>query len=129
MFIAIDFDGTIVDHRFPEIGRPVPGAFTWIKRFKDAGATLILWTMRSDSSAYGDTLSDAVKFCRKNGVEFDLVNSNPQDWTSSPKVLAHAYIDDAAIGCPLRSNPRMGGRPFVDWDIVGPTVMKLFDTP
>ena len=46
--IAVDFDGTIVDHVFPEIGAAVPGAFKWLKRFKEAGATLILWTMRSD---------------------------------------------------------------------------------
>ena len=54
MFIAIDFDGTIVDHRFPEIGKPVPGAFEWMKKFKEAGAKLILWTMRSDGQANGE---------------------------------------------------------------------------
>jgi len=48
MYICIDFDGTIVDHRFPEIGPPVPGAVEWMLRFQEAGAKLILFTMRSD---------------------------------------------------------------------------------
>ncbi len=57
LYIAVDFDGTIVDHQFPEIGKAVPGAFDWLKRFKEAGATLILWTMRSDGQEYGDVLT------------------------------------------------------------------------
>ena len=124
MFIAIDFDGTIVDHRFPEIGKPVPGAFEWMKKFKEAGADLILWTMRSDGQANGDVLTEAVKFCEDNGVVFDYINENPQNWTTSPKAYAHFYIDDRAFGCPLRKNPRMGGQPMVDWSKVGPTIMK-----
>ena len=124
-FIAVDFDGTIVDHRFPDIGSPVPGALEWLRAFKEAGATLILWTMRSDGQESGDVLTQAVEFCRSNGVEFDFANEHPQDWTTSPKAYAHVYIDDAAFGCPLRKNPRCGGRPFVDWDVVGPSVMEM----
>ncbi len=48
MKVAIDFDGTIVEHKFPEVGKPVPGAIEWMKKWQDAGAQLILWTMRSD---------------------------------------------------------------------------------
>lgn len=127
MIIAVDFDGTIVDHRFPDIGAPVPGAFEWIKRFKELGATLILWTMRSDGQVHGNVLTEAVEFCRKHGVEFDYHNEHPQDWTTSNKAYAHQYIDDAAACCPLRENPRMGGRPYVDWDIVGPAVLDWFE--
>lgn len=126
MIIAIDFDGTITDHRYPDLGRPVPGAFEWMKRFQAAGATLILWTMRSDGPD-GPLLTEADDFCRENGVIFKHVNENPQAWTTSPKVLAHAYIDDSAIGCPLKENPRMCGRPIVDWDIVGPLVMAMIE--
>ncbi len=122
--IAVDFDGTIADHVFPDIGTPVPGAFEWLKAFREAGATLVLWTMRSDGQEYGDVLSDAVAFCQENGLLFDHVNEHPQDWTTSPKAYAKVYIDDAAFGCPLRDNPS-GGRPFVDWDMVGPVVMEL----
>lgn len=127
MILCIDFDGTLVDHRFPDIGEPVPGAFRWLKRFQELGALLILYTMRSDGrtgvgKANGPVLTEAVEFCRKQGIEFWAVNDNPEQttWTASRKVYAHAYIDDAAIGCPLRENPRLGGSPFVDWDIVGP---------
>ncbi len=131
MFIAIDFDGTIVDHRFPEIGEPNPGAIDWMKRFQEAGAKLILWTMRSDGAGDGmNTLTEAVEYCRRNGVEFFGINGNAEQssWTNSPKAYAHTYIDDAAFGCPLRENPRMGGRPFVDWDAVGPRVMEMIES-
>lgn len=119
MDIAIDFDGTIADHCFPSIGDPVPGAFEWMKRFQDAGARLILFTMRSDR-----TLVQAVKFCQQRGIEFFGLNNNPEQrrWTSSPKAYAEIYIDDAAFGCPLLVNP--GGRAYVDWSIVGPEVLE-----
>lgn len=129
MIIAVDFDGTIVDHRFPDIGQESPGAIKWLKAFQDAGAKLILWTMRSDGSVDETPLADAVAFCRERGLEFWGVNANPEQasWTQSPKVYAHVYIDDAALGCPLRENPRAGGRPFVEWDIVGPLVMASLE--
>lgn len=128
--IAIDFDGTIVEHVFPEIGKPVPGAFKWLKKFQKAGARLILWTMRSDGQDAGDVLTQAVEFCREHGVEFFGVNCNPEQssWTTSPKAYAQIYVDDAAFGCPLRENPRMGGRPFVDWDAVGPSLLTTIES-
>ncbi len=129
MNIAIDFDGTIVAHEFPDIGEEVPGAFEWMKKFQEAGCNLILWTMRSDGQEVGEVLTHAVEYCRERGIEFFGVNQNPkQDWSTSPKAYAHVYIDDAAFGCPLRENPKMGGRPFVDWDIVGPAVFAMIET-
>jgi hypothetical protein len=82
--------------------------------------------MRSDGQKHGDALTQAVEFCRQNGVEFAGVNTNPgqERWTLSPKAYCQLYIDDAALGCPLRENPKMGGRPFVDWSQVGPMVME-----
>src|SRR5687767_11732671 len=127
MIIAIDFDGTIVDHRYPEIGTPVPGAFHWMGVFQDHGARLVLWTMRSVSNHnYGDMLTPAVDFCRANGIQFWAINENPEQhvWTRSPKLFAHYVIDDHNAGCPLHQNPRMGGRPYVDWDVVGPWVFE-----
>jgi len=122
MYIAIDFDGTIVAHRYPRIGNPVPGALNWMKQFQEAGAKLILWTMRS-----GQELQDAIDYCEANGVVFHAHNNNPSqaDWTESPKCYAHWYVDDSAFGCPLRENPAMGGRPFVDWDVVGPQLLEI----
>lgn len=128
MIIAIDFDGTIVTHEFPEIGTPAPEAIGWMKKFQEAGAKLVLWTMRSDGESHGrKVLTEAVEYCRRNGIEFFGVNSNPTQyrWTTSPKAYAHIYIDDAAFGCPLLPNPKAGGRPYVDWSVVGPAVLEL----
>ena len=127
--VAVDFDGTIVEHDFPKIGKPVPGAIEWLREWRKCGATLILWTMRSDNDE-GDFLKAAVSYCRVRGVEFDYVNSVPSDriWTLSPKVHAHVYVDDAAFGCPLIAVP--GGRPVVDWSVVGPRVQeKILTVP
>lgn len=131
--IAVDFDGTLVDHRFPDIGGEAPGAFAALKQFQEAGAKLILWTMRSDFEgtdhlATRGYLTEAIEFCRARGIEFWGVNCNPdqKSWTQSPKVYAHIYIDDAAHGIPLRDYPRMGSRPVVDWTVVGPAVLAKF---
>jgi hypothetical protein len=122
MIIAIDFDGTIVEHEFPRIGKAVPFALDFMRAFQDMGAKLLLWTMRS-----GEHLTAAIEFCRENGIEFYGINSNPQQssWTSSPKAYAHLYIDDAAFGCPLlRTHPPSVHRPMVDWMTVGPAVLQ-----
>lgn len=126
MKIAIDFDGTIVGHCFPEIGPAVPGAIYWMKEFQLAGAKLILWTMRNDRPD-GNYLSSAVQYCRDNGIEFYGINRDPDqnNWTGSPKAYANIYIDDAAFGCPLREHPSAKvRRPCVDWAIVGPATLK-----
>ena len=130
MKIAVDFDGTIVDHRYPEIGDEVPGATHWIREFQKAGAKVMLWTMRSDGGKDGPVLSHAVNWCFERGVVFDKVNhdSGQESWTKSPKLYANLYIDDAAFGCPLRENPRCGGRPYVDWSVVGPAVLQLLQS-
>lgn len=122
MIIAVDFDGTIVEHQFPEIGAPLDGAFDWLQKFQAEGALLILYTMRSKAN-----LLDAAQFCRLRGLEFWAINNNPEQltWTASPKIYAHLYIDDAAFGCPLKRTEC--GRPGVDWSLVGPTVMEMLD--
>lgn len=117
--ICVDFDGTMVDHRYPSIGLPVPGAITWCKIFQEMGIDIILWTMRSDKE-----LDDAVKYMNDNGITLYGVNDNPSQkrWTNSRKVYSPMYIDDAAIGCPLITIPGFE-RPCVDWNIVGMGVM------
>jgi len=126
MYICVDFDGTIVDHRFPEIGKPVPDAIKWLKRIHNAGGKIILYTMRSDGKMMGTLLSDAVDYLRSEGVELFGVNKNPtqESWTSSPKAYGEIYIDDAAFGCPL-IKPKGFARPCVDWKKVGPQVEHL----
>ena len=128
MYICVDFDGTIVDHRFPEIGPPVPGALEWMAEFQNAGARLILFTMRSDGGKHVDALTRAVDYLTDNGIKLYGVNKNPTQvhWTSSPKAYGQLYIDDAAFGCPL-TQPDGFQRPCVDWDVVGPGVMDLLE--
>jgi hydroxymethylpyrimidine pyrophosphatase-like HAD family hydrolase len=126
MYICVDFDGTIVDHRFPEIGEPVPDAVKWLKQLHKCGAKLILYTMRSDGGVMGNALTAAIQYLTSEGVTLFAVNQNPsqREWTSSPKVYAELYIDDAAYGCPL-IKPKGFARPCVDWKKVGPQVEHI----
>jgi len=124
MLVAVDFDGTIVTHRYPNLGEPVPGALDKLRSFMSKGYKIILWTMRSDGGPDGDMLSQAVNYLRDNGIELYGINQNPTQagWTESPKAYAQVYIDDAAYGCPLiypagtALEPKP--RPYVDWDKV-----------
>ena len=97
MKIAVDFDGTIVEHEYPTIGREKLFAFETLKALQDRGDQLILWTYRC-----GKELDEAVEYCRKNGIEFYAVNKNyPEeefDGTISRKIIADVYIDDRNIG-------------------------------
>jgi len=117
MIIAVDFDGTIVEHKYPLIGAPVPNAITVLRAFNQLNDKVILWTMRS-----GKELDDAVDYLDSKGIKLWGVNENPdqKSWTDSPKQYAQIYIDDAALGCPLIK--KEGERPFVDWVKIGKAV-------
>lgn len=95
--IAVDFDGTIVEDAYPNIGKPKLFAFETLTRFKEDGHRLILWTYRS-----GKRLEEAVAFCQQKGIEFYAVNcSFPEeqfDATKSRKIHADIFIDDRNIG-------------------------------
>ncbi len=95
--IAVDFDGTIVEHMYPEIGKENLFAFRTLKELEKKGAVLILWTFRA-----GKELDEAVEYCRNNGIEFYAVNkSYPEeifDDTISRKIDADIFIDDRNIG-------------------------------
>lgn len=125
-YICFDFDGTVVEHKYPLIGQLVPDSIVWLKKFQEYNikVQLILYTMRSDmfNSEY---LSDAIKFLNVNGLDNFKINNNPtqQLWTSSPKVYGNIYIDDYAIGVPLYI-PEGFTSEVVDWSKVGPLVMK-----
>jgi trehalose-6-phosphatase len=101
MLISVDFDGTIVEHKFPEIGEPLPGAAETLKDLTAAGHILILNTCREDEKrrAY---LTEAVNFMKKHGVEFASVNENrmEDEFRDKPgrKVYANVYIDDRNLG-------------------------------
>ncbi len=95
--IAVDFDGTIVQNRYPAIGKPKLFAFETLKELQKKGHILVLWTYRS-----GYELDEAVEFCRENGLEFYAVNKNyPEekfDNNISRKIDADIYIDDKNLG-------------------------------
>jgi len=97
LIIAIDFDGTIVEDAYPEIGSPMLFAFETLKELNKDGHRLILWTYRN-----GSRLQEAVDFCSKKGVEFYAVNKNyPEEnfeGKVSRKINADLFIDDRNIG-------------------------------
>ena len=112
--IAVDFDGTCVTHMFPDVGEDI-GAVPVLRKLVNAGGLLILNTMRCAS-----TLADAVEWFKINKIPLYGINLNPtqQTWTTSPKVYAEIYIDDAALGCPLIYPEDEKQRPYVDWAAV-----------
>lgn len=97
MKIAIDFDGTIVENKYPQIGEEMLFAFATLNALKKKGHQLILWTYR-----IGKELDEAVEFCRKNGVEFDAVNCNYEgeefDSNTPRKLNVDCFIDDRNVG-------------------------------
>jgi hypothetical protein len=76
---------------------------------------LVLWTMRCDKF-----LADAVNWFKENEIPLWGIQTNPlqSSWTSSPKAYCEIYIDDAALGCPLKYDKSISTRGFVDWEEV-----------
>lgn len=100
MIIAVDFDGTIVQDRYPEIGKEIPFATSTLKMLMQEGHQLILWTVRR-----GRTLEKAVEWCRQHGVEFYAVNESfPGEVEGDPehaysrKLRVDLFIDDRNVG-------------------------------
>lgn len=116
--IAVDFDGTIVTHEYPKIGKEIPFAIDTLKRLqKYPDILLILWTVRE-----GAQLEEAVEFCRERGLEFYAVNKNyPEESKEYPeprKLKADLFIDDR----------NLGGLP--DWGIIYRMIVsKKYDQP
>ena len=99
MIIAVDFDGTIVEHKYPEIGQEVPFAIDTLKMLIKDQHRLILWSVRE-----GALLDEAVEWCRARGVEFYAVNKDyPEEEKEknnhfSRKLKADFFIDDRNVG-------------------------------
>lgn len=111
LIVAVDFDGTCVTHDFPRVGQDVDHCVGVLRRLREHNVRIILYTMRCES-----VLAAAVQWFVERGIDLFAINCNPeQDFSTSPKVYAHYYIDDAAIGCPLINDPSLSPRPFVDW--------------
>ena len=95
--IAVDFDGTLCENKWPEIGEPILPMLAYIKKRKRHGARLILWTNRS-----GERLDEAVAWCAARGIAFNAVNENlpeiiQQFGSDCRKIYADEYIDDRAF--------------------------------
>ena len=121
MYIAIDFDGTCVAHDYPRIGKDI-GSIPVLRRIVEKGHKLILHTMRGK-----DTIEPAKEWFESNNIPLFGINYNPTQWrwTDSKKVFAQLYIDDAALGIPLKYDPSLSNRPFVDWEEVEKLLINM----
>ncbi len=127
--IGLDFDGTCVEHAFPEVGADI-GAQPWLMQALELGARIVLNTMRDDERGpvKGNMmLTDAVRWFTFNEIPLYGINENPtqKHWSLSRKIYANVYVDDAALGVPLIHPPDR--RPFVDWIKTGPELLRLIE--
>ena len=115
MIIAVDFDGTIVEHKYPAIGKERPFATACLRQLMQDGHKLILWSVRE-----GELLDEAVKWCEERGVRFYAVNADLDEDASnhqgtanySRKIKAHVFIDDRNVGG------------IVDWSVIYQLISK-----
>ncbi len=109
--IAVDFDGTVVTHEYPRVGRDI-GAVPVLKRLVEAGHKIILFTMRDSKE-----MAQAVAWFKFHDIPLYGINDNPSQhiWTTSRKVYANMYIDDLALGTPLLHDNETGTE-YVDWE-------------
>lgn len=112
LVIAVDFDGTLVEHRYPQIGEEISFAVDTLKMIQSEGHRLILWSVRE-----GSLLEEAVTWCKERGLTFYAVNRNypeetPEDELYSRKLKADLFIDDRNVG----------GLP--DWGIIYQMITK-----
>lgn len=102
--IAVDFDGTLCENKFPDIGAPKPLVIEYIKRQAAAGAHIILHTCRENGTRRA-LLDEAIRFCSEQGIELYAINENPDNKCPEEygtgfdgrKVFADIYIDDKAV--------------------------------
>ena len=102
--IAVDFDGTLCEYRFPDIGKPKPLVIAFVKQHAARGTKIILHTCRENGTRRA-LLDEAVEFCKAHGIPLYAVNENPENTypeqygitTTGRKVYADLYIDDKAI--------------------------------
>lgn len=125
IIIAVDFDGTLVKSKFPEIGKDLGGRY-WLGCLKALGAELVLWTCRTEGpfkemeAWLEGTYADV----------FTGINVKPQNapFDNDPrKIFAHIYVDDQALGAPMKNDPRTNDPPVFDWDTAGPRLIKMVE--
>ena len=108
MTIAVDFDGTIVEHRYPEIGEELPFATDTLKMLIRDHHRLILWSVRE-----GKLLDDAVNWCKERGVEFYAVNRDYR-----PPTTTSISAASSRLTCGLTTATSVDcltGEPSTEW--------------
>ena len=100
--IAVDFDGTLCEDQWPNIGKPNNIIIEALKRCRKDGVKLILWTCRTNEGKGQDYLDDAVKWCHEKGLYFDAINMNIPEVMrltggDTRKVYANLYLDDKSL--------------------------------
>lgn len=127
--IAVDFDGTLCENKYPDIGEPRYSVINKLKAEQEAGAKVILWTCRREKQ-----LADAVYWCAEQGLKFDAINENLKDTVErfgddTRKVSATEYWDDRAVPIceELEAAAQMSKRRFatVFWDLLKTERSKL----
>lgn len=111
MVIAVDFDGTIVEHRYPRIGKPIPFAIETLQKLHADRHLLILWTVRE-----GELLQEAIDYCASKGLHFYAHNANfpEENRLDAPrKLTADIFIDDRNLGG------------LVDWEVMYQVITAL----
>lgn len=134
MVLGLDYDGTVTEDCFPNIGPELPGAVDTLRWLNSKGVKIILYTMRShqqgldpETGKLGEVkegmtsvLQDAIDWFKEKGINLWAVNYNPdQTWSNSRKIFCDYYLDDRNIGTPLDSNGS------VDWVRVRVLLEKL----
>ena len=101
MIIAVDFDGTLCENRWPDIGQSNDKLINKLINLQLAGHEVILWTMRTHviTESGRDLLQEAVDWCIAKGLVFDGINKpSPENvmqfGDNSRKIYADIYIDD-----------------------------------
>lgn len=105
----------VVSHEFPNVGHDI-GAVPVLKELVEKGHKLILCTMRG-TKGDRNVLEEAINWFKSNGITLYGINNNPSQfrWTNSRKIFADLYIDDQALGAPIKYDPSISAKPFIDW--------------
>ena len=110
LIFAIDFDGTLCENAYPNIGEPKLDVINKVRQLQNAGHELILWTCRE-----GQDLINALEFLNKIDLHFAWINSNPKyrieqfDGNDARKIGADYYVDDRALSISDFVNLRIEG--------------------
>lgn len=125
--VGIDFDGSVVCHRYPHVGKDLPLCVETLKRWNEEyGVGYILSTMRG-----GKELEDAINWFKERDIPLFGIQKHPtqEEWTDSPKTHCRFMIDDRNVGQPLTADDQ--GIPCIDWkktiEIFEPTLKETYE--